>query len=477
MSKPRPVIEIVSAQPMSKIGDGDFSSGVTSPPRHPPTVIRPSSAANPPVRPSVSHGSRIPDTSSRLASVIDSPTCALTITTTTTTDGASNKDVNENSVPHLPLKVKGTSAISANESSVTTTNSSSSVKADSTRKQPPPRPPKAPTRAKKLAKQQRGDSPVENAVERQKCDSPVTNHAAVPKECVSVENDTTSKTLGEDKDDYVKRSSSIPPERAPPPPSSATTLSGPQPPSSSTFSPPVPPHGDDYDPDTYEYMEPIDSLHRPPYSPSNDGAASGLNGVATDWKPISPTIGGPEGEVNVSCSPGAGPPKPRRSFKGGEEGKQDPTRLVFLFKLPFFHSYFLSFFYSFWLIFTNIFFLRYLFLLQLVYLASYLVFFLFFLLYFASLPLIDYCRVFSSYLRRFRGFLLFPTQTLSSSSASLHFSEQDSSSFPRSTSSSTVRCRNRFPFTSLHFCRDYQRCANRNSHRTFLYILHSRSSR
>ena len=326
MSKPRPKIEIVSAQPMSKIGEVDFTSGVTSPPRLPPTVIRlnTNSSGSPPVRPAASITST------------DSPSAS---------DRALDKDVNENAVPNLPLKTKANVAAKPDDSSfaVTSTTASSAVAGTTlNRKQPPPRPsglpsglPKVPTRAKKLAKQQRGDSPVENASRLEGRDSPVGNDAPVatdspadndsagPKSVKVAGNETVNdrtilRTSRDDFDD--SRSSSIPQERTPPPPPSVPSPSA-------SLPPPVPPHSDDYDPDTYEYMEPIDSLHRPPHSNANKDAAPGYSGVATEWKPISSSVGGPDGEGLGSSSPGGGPPKPRRSFKRDEK-KQEPTRFV-----------------------------------------------------------------------------------------------------------------------------------------------------
>ena len=290
MSKPRPKIEIISAQPMSAMGASSLSpsgpSGLPAPPRNPPTVIRPK-----------------PDAESRSAAVDNIP--------------AISKDANANAVPvpTLPAK-KGT----------TTSTSVDSIPCETTvinRKVPPPRPqapPRAPARAKKLAKQQRDGSqsparpPDESQMPDERIASPTTSNViVVENDAVSAEVSTNHVQIDVSAHDSATSYNSIPLEP-----------------------PPVPPHceSDDYDPDTYEYMEPIDSLYHPPPSSQGGGGVDNA-GVATNWKPVSPTVGGPDGEgegpIPMLKRNGV-PPKPRRSFRIVEEassskgGAEEPSR-------------------------------------------------------------------------------------------------------------------------------------------------------
>ena len=313
MSKPRPKIEIVSAQPMHS-----FLSD-PSPPRPKPTIIRPSPSPNPTASPST-------------GSCLTSPA----ISDSVNTSSAFEEDImNANTVPSLPVKSAKKSAIAVennngpndeNNGNVNNLNPNATVKKGT----PPPRPaapPKAPARAKKIAKQHRADSPVGVQSASQRTDSPVS--VEIEKDVVTNGNDVTilKSPLGIGTVDEFR--STIPKNCAPPPPPPASHAY--PPPVNSPPPPPVPPHVDDYDPDTYEYMEPIDSLHRPPFQQScSDDASSGPKGVATEWKPVSPVIGGPSGEGFGSGGGGeekGGPPKPRRSFKGTEI-KEEPTRFV-----------------------------------------------------------------------------------------------------------------------------------------------------
>ena len=250
---------------MVQIGNGP-NYNPPAPPRHPPTVIRPA--------------------------VSDEKTAV---------DNSVERDANANAVPNLPVKTGGSTVLATAPSGDTIAVSTLN------RKVPPPRPvapPKAPARAKKLARQQQDGSQSPTRLnETRENDSSAAlknSNVAMPE----LENDVTilkkPSASADERDATVdSRTSSIPSEP-----------------------PPVPPHCDDYDPDTYEYMEPIDALHRPP-GQNIDGA-----GVATNWKPVSSSVGGPNGEGGAVTTTGANgvPPKPRRSFKEDKSEAEEPTR-------------------------------------------------------------------------------------------------------------------------------------------------------